>query len=133
MHKVPQRFTEKDTEVISKIVIGRAIEVHRHLGPGLLESAYQECLYFELVNIGLRVRKEIPMPLVYKEVKLDQGYRIGLLVEEKVIIELKTVEEFTDVHEAQILTYLKLGGYKLGLLLNFNRKMLKDGIKRYIL
>ena len=117
---------------ISKKIIGCAIEVHKQLGPGLLESAYQECLLYELKHAGLKVRKEKPMPIVYKEVKLDHGYRIDLLVEEKVVIEIKTVEAFTDVHTAQVLTYLRLGDYKLGLLLNFHVAMLKRGIKRII-
>ncbi|MFT6872292.1 MAG: GxxExxY protein [Roseivirga sp.] len=117
---------------ISKQIIGAAIEVHKALGPGLLESAYQECLYFELVNMGLSVRKEVPRPIVYKDVKLDHGYRIDLLVEEQVVVELKTVEFLADVHFAQTLTYLKLGNYKLGLLINFNVTLLKDGIKRII-
>jgi len=117
---------------ISKIIIGKAIEVHKALGPGLLESAYQECLYYELVESGLKVEKEKPMPIIYKEVKLDHGYRIDLLVEDKVVVENKTVDAILDVHEAQILTYLKLGDYKLGLLLNFNVPLLKNGIRRYV-
>jgi GxxExxY protein len=118
---------------ISNIVLGKAIEVHKQLGPGLLESAYQECLYYELINEGLKVEKEKALPIIYKEIKLDHGYRIDLLIENKVVIELKTVEFLTDVHTAQILTYMKLGHYKLGLLLNFNVKLLKEGIKRFIL
>jgi GxxExxY protein len=118
---------------ISKEIIGCAIEVHKQLGPGLLESAYQECLYYELVQKGLNVLKEVPRPIVYKDVKLDHGYRIDLLVEGKVVIEIKTVESFTDVHLAQILTYMKLGNYKLGLLINFHVMMLKNGIRRVIL
>ncbi len=117
---------------ISKKIIGCAIDVHKQLGPGLLESAYQECLLYELQQAGLKVIKEKPMPIVYKEVKLNHGYRIDLLVENKVVIELKTVEAFTDVHTAQVLTYLRLGDYKLGLLLNFHVTMLKNGIKRII-
>jgi len=117
---------------LSKIIIGCAIEVHKHLGPGLLESAYQECLLYELKNAGLNIQKEKPMPIVYKEVKLDHGYRIDLLVENKVVIEIKTIEALNDVHLAQVLTYLKLGNYKLGLLLNFQVSMLKNGIKRII-
>jgi len=117
---------------LSKIIIGCAIEVHKQLGPGLLESAYQECLYYELKQKGLKVQKEKPMPIVYKEVKLDHGYRIDLLVEERVVIEIKTVEMFNDVHTAQVLTYLRLGNYKLGLLLNFQTTILKNGIKRVI-
>ncbi len=117
---------------LSKIILGCAIEVHKQLGPGLLESAYQECLFYELKQKGLKVRKEKPMPIIYKEVKLDHGYRIDLLVEEKVVIEIKTVEYFTDVHLAQVLTYLRLGNYKLGILLNFHTTVLKNGIKRII-
>jgi len=117
---------------ISNIVIGKAIEVHKHLGPGLLESAYQECLYYELLQSGLKVQKEKPMPIVYKEIKLDHGYRIDILVEDKVVVEIKTVEYLNNVHFAQVLTYLRLGNYKLGLLLNFHVTKLKDGIKRII-
>ncbi len=117
---------------ISRKIIGHAIDVHRALGPGLLESAYRECLYFDLVQRGFDVHKEKPMPVIYKDVKLDHGYRIDLLVENKVVIEIKTVECFTDVHIAQILTYLRLGNYKLGLLINFHVPVLKDGIKRVI-
>ncbi|MCX7550792.1 GxxExxY protein [Xanthomarina sp. F2636L] len=118
------RLTEK--------IIGAAINVHRVLGPGLLESAYQECLFYELEIMGLSVSREVAMPIVYKDIKLDHGYRIDLLVENKVVIELKTVECFTDVHTAQILTYMKLGNYPLGLLINFHTKLLKNGIKRFI-
>lgn len=118
---------------ISNKIIGCAIEVHRILGPGLLESAYEECLFYELSNSGLDVKKEIPMPLIYKEIKLDHGYRMDLLVENKVVIEIKTVEAFTEVHAAQMLTYLKLGGYKLGLLMNFHVNLMKNGIKRYVM
>jgi GxxExxY protein len=124
---------EKDENSLSNIIIGCAIEVHKHLGPGLLESAYQECLYHELLLAGLSVQKEKPMPIVYKDVKLNHGYRIDLLVNNKVVIEIKTVESFTDVHTAQVLTYLKLGNYKLGFLFNFYVTSLKSGIKRIIL
>ena len=117
---------------ISRKIIGCAIDVHRELGPGLLESAYQECLFYELNKAGLHTQKEVPMPIVYKEVKLDHGYRMDLLIENKVVIELKTVEFLTDVHTAQMLTYLRLGQYKLGLLMNFHVAVLKDGIKRII-
>ena len=123
---------EKTENELSNIIIGCAIEVHRQLGPGLLESANQECLYYELKNQGLHVVKEKPMPIVYKDVKLDHGYRLDLLVNNKVVIEIKTVEAFTEVHTAQVLTYLKLGNYKLGLLLNFYVSALKSGIKRII-
>ena len=125
-------MNEKNENELSNIIIGCAIEVHKKLGPGLLESAYQECLYYELKKSGLSVIKEKPMPIIYKDVKLDHGYRIDLLVNNKVVIEIKTVEMFTDVHIAQVLTYLKLGEYKLGLLLNFHVTTLKNGIKRII-
>lgn len=117
---------------LSKIIIGCAIEVHKRLGPGLLESAYQECLYYELVQKGLDIKKEKSLPIVYKDVKLDHGYRLDLLVNNKVVIEIKTVEAFTDVHTAQVLTYLRLGNYKLGLLLNFHVTTLKNRLKRVI-
>jgi len=118
---------------LSNLIIGKAIEIHKVLGPGLLESAYKECLYYELISSGLKVEKEKPLPIVYKEIKLEQGYRIDLLVENKVVIELKTVEAFTDVHMAQVLTYLKFGNFKLGLLLNFNVTLLKNGLKRFVM
>ena len=117
---------------ISNIVIRCAIDIHKALGPGLLESAYQECLIYKLRKEGLKVEKEKPMPLVFEEVKLDCGYRIDLLVENKVVIELKSVEALNDVHLAQTLTYMKLGNYKLGLLMNFNVSLLKHGIKRVV-
>lgn len=116
---------------LTEKVIGLAIEVHRHLGPGLLESSYQKCLHYEIKKSGLMIEKEKSMPVVYKEIELDHGYRIDLLVEERLVIELKTVESFTNVHIAQMITYLKLGGYSTDLLINFNTKMLKDGIKRF--
>lgn len=122
----------EELNALSYKVIGLAIEVHRQLGPGLLESAYQACLIYELQKAGLKVEKEISLPISYKEIKLDQGYRIDLLIEDKLVIELKTVEDFTSVHFAQILTYLKLGEYPLGMLINFNSKILKNNIKRFI-
>jgi len=115
---------------LATTTIGKAIEVHRALGPGLLESAYQECLCFELRESGLFVEREKPMPIVYKGVHLEHGYRLDLLVENKLVIELKTVDIILDVHEAQLLTYLKLGGYKLGLLINFRVPLLREGITR---
>lgn len=117
---------------IANMIIGCALDVHKSLGPGLLESAYKECLFYKLQQLGLYVEKEKPMPLVFEEVKLECGYRIDLLVENKVIIELKSVDALTDVHLAQTLTYMKLGNYKLGLLINFNVSLLKQGIKRVI-
>lgn len=120
-----------DEKLTSK-VIECAIKVHRALGPSLLESAYRECLYYELTSNSLTVVKEKPMPIIYEEVKLDHGYRLDLLVENELVIELKTVECFTDVHFAQLLTYLRFGNYPLGLLLNFHVTLLKHGIKRVI-
>jgi GxxExxY protein len=117
---------------LSNRVIGLAIEVHSALGPGLLESSYKECLFYKIGNSGLYVEKEKPMPLVFEQVKLDCGYRIDLLVENKLVIEIKSVEALNNVHLAQTLTYMKLGNYKLGLLMNFNVVKLKEGIKRVI-
>ena len=116
---------------LTEIVIGCAIEVHRNLGPGLLESAYQECLFYELKSYGLYVERELNLPIIYKEIKIDHGYRIDLLVENRLVVELKTVEKFTDVHTAQILTYMRLGEFSTGILINFNTKLLKDGLKRF--
>ena len=124
--------SRRELDAISYKIIGLAIEVHRELGPGLLESAYQECLFYELINLGLSVEKQKALPIIYKDIKLDHGYRIDLLIENKVVLELKTVESFSDVHFAQILTYLKLGNYPLGLLINFDSKILKNNIKRFI-
>ena len=132
------RTTEIKTEImeLNKItgkIIGCAIEVHRLLGPGLLESAYEECLAYELSSIGLKAERQKPVPVIYKEIHLECGYRIDILVEDQVIIELKTVENFCPVHEDQILTYMKFAQKRIGLLLNFNVTVLKDGIRRYIL
>ncbi len=117
-------------EEIAKKVIGCAIKVHKALGPGLLESAYKECLYYEMIKAGLFVEKEKPMPLIYEEVKLEIGYRIDLLVEKKLVIEIKSKEALNDVDLAQTLTYLKIGDFRLGLLINFNVTLLKNGLKR---
>jgi len=117
---------------LSNKIIGLAIEVHNALGPGLLESAYKECLFYNIKQAGLFVVKEKPMPLIFNEVKLDCGYRLDLLVENKLVIEIKSVEELNDIHLAQILTYLKLGDFRLGLLINFNVLRLKDGIRRVV-
>lgn len=117
---------------ISEKVIGSAIQVHKELGPGLLESSYEECLYFELRESGLYVEKQKPLPLFYKETKLDCGYRVDMLVENKLIIEVKSVDALNDVHLAQVLTYLKLSKCKLGLLINFNVVLVKEGIKRVV-
>lgn len=117
---------------ISKLIIGLSIDVHKSLGPGLLESSYKECLYYKIRKEGYFVEKEKPMPLIFEEVKLDCGYRIDLLVERKVVVEIKSVEVLNDIHIAQVLTYLKLGHCKLGLLINFNVVLLKEGIKRVV-
>jgi len=117
---------------LSNKIIGLAIEVHTGLGPGLLESAYKECLFYKIGKSGISVEKEKSMPLVFDEVRLDCGYRIDLVAENKLVIEIKSVEALNDIHLAQTLTYLKLGNYKLGLLINFNVVKLKDGIKRII-
>jgi len=118
--------------LLTEKIIGAAIRVHKELGPGLLESAYQACLYYELLKSGLRVEKEKPIPLIYDEVRLEIGYRVDLLVEDKIIVELKAVECLNNIHIAQILTYLKLNNNKYGLLINFNVILLKDGVKRLI-
>ncbi|MCY7353411.1 MAG: GxxExxY protein [Cytophagaceae bacterium] len=118
---------------IAHQVIGLALQVHTALGPGLLESAYKECLAYKIMKVGLFVEKEKPMPLVFEEVKLECGYRIDLLVENKLVLELKSVDSLNDVHLAQILTYMRLGHFGLGLLINFNVARLKEGIRRVIL
>lgn len=117
---------------ISKVIFDAALKVHRALGPGLLESSYEECLFYELKKYGVEVQKQKTLPLIYEEVKLDIGYRIDLIVENKVIIELKAVEVLNDIHLAQLLTYLKLSNCKLGMLINFNVKLIKNGIKRVV-
>jgi GxxExxY protein len=119
------RLTEK--------VIGLAIEVHRQLGPGLLESAYEECLCLELQEAGLAFRRQVPLPITYKSIRLDCGYRLDLLIEDQPILELKAIEGLLPIHEAQVLTYMKLSGVRTGLLLNFNSVILKNGIRRLML
>jgi len=122
-----------EMDQITHEILDSAYKVHTKLGPGLLESSYQACLVYELKEKGLKVEVEKALPLIYEEVKLDCGYRIDILVENQVIVELKTVDSFNDVHIAQVLTYLKLSGNHVGLLINFYTKSLKDGIKRLIL
>ena len=136
-------LTPRSTEVMVDVnykysgltgkIIGCAIEVHKSLGPGLLESAYEECLSYELERAGLKVERQKALPVVYKEIKLDFGYRIDILVEDTVVIELKSVDVLNPVHEAQILTYLKFSEKKVGLLINFNVTLLKNGLKKYIM
>ncbi len=120
-------------EELSDQVIGAAIEVHKALGPGLLESAYEECLCYELSRRGVPFEKQKPIPVTYKEVKLDCGYRIDILVAGKIVVEAKSVEKLLKVHEAQLLTYMRLGGFEVGLLINFNECVLKDGLVRRVL
>ncbi|UCH64818.1 MAG: GxxExxY protein [Ignavibacterium sp.] len=117
---------------LSNKIIGAAIELHKLLGPGLLESAYENALAYDLKEIGFKVNQQVPMPFVYKEIKLDVGYRLDLLIEEIVIVEVKSVDMLAPVHYSQLLTYLKLSKLKLGLLINFNTKLLNDGIHRVV-
>ena len=119
-------------EELTDKIIKAAIEVHKILGPGLLESAYEECFVYELIKMGLSIKKQLMIPIKYKDIKLKTKYRLDLLVEDKVIIELKSVEKLTPIHEAQLITYLKLSGYRVGLLINFNEKLLTNGIIRRI-
>ncbi|MEO8664160.1 MAG: GxxExxY protein [Ignavibacteria bacterium] len=121
-----------DENELSNKIIGLAIEVHSSLGPGLLENIYKECLYYKIVKSGLKVEKEKPLAVIFEDVKLDCGYRIDLLIEDKLLLELKCVESRNSVHLAQSLTYLRLGKYKLGLIINFNVIKLRDGIKRVV-
>jgi GxxExxY protein len=117
---------------VSKVIFDAGLKVHRQLGAGLLESAYEECLYYELQKSGLLIEKQKPMPLIYDDIKLDIGYRIDLLVERKVVVEIKSVESLNEIHIAQVLTHLKLSNCKLGLLINFNSVLFKNGVKRLI-
>jgi GxxExxY protein len=122
-----------ENDPLTENLLGLAIEVHRQLGPGLLESAYEECLCYELKQNGIPFRRQVALPVVYKAVRLDCGYRMDIVVDGQVIVELKTVERLLPVHEAQMLTYMKLSGIRTGLLLNFNSAVLKDGIRRLML
>lgn len=121
---------KEETDSLTSAIISGAIEVHRKLGPGLLETAYEVCLMYELHHRKLKVEQQKALPVCYKDVKLDCGYRLDLVVEEQVIIEIKSVNAIAAIHEAQLLSYLKLSDYKRGLLINFNVKLLKDGIRR---
>ncbi len=118
---------------LTEQIIGLAIEVHRHLGPGLLESAYEECLCSELRQAGIEHHRQVPLPIVYKDVRLNCGYRMDIVVRQKVIIEIKAIERILPLHEAQILTYLRLSGLRIALLMNFNSVVLKDGLRRLVL
>ncbi len=125
------RHTARDP--LTEKVIGLAIDVHRGLGPGLLESAYEECLCFELKSHDVSFRRQVSLPVVYKSVELNCGYRMDIVVDDKLVVELKTVERLLPLHDAQLLTYLKLSGIQTGLLLNFNTPVLKDGVRRLVL
>jgi GxxExxY protein len=127
-----REYSIKQENELSNKIIGLAIEVHRHLGPGLLESAYEECLCQELVRNNLTFERQKPLPIVYKGTKLDCGYRLDIVVEKLIIIELKAIEQIAPIHQAQLLTYLKLSHLKLGLIINFNVPILKEGIKRMV-
>ncbi len=117
----------------SNKLIGLAIEVHRHLGPGLLESAYEDCLAYEMKQNGMTFRRQVPLPVIYKGIKLDCAYRLDFVVDGYLILEIKSVERLLPIHEAQLLTYLKISGLRLGLLLNFNVPLLRDGIRRMVI
>lgn len=125
-------YTEKQYNELSDKIIGCAIEVHKQLGLGLLESVYEICMYKELSRTGLNIKKQVPVPVLYKEELLDKEFIIDILVEDKIVLEIKSLETILPVHEAQLVTYLKLSGFKLGLLLNFNVELMKKGIKRKI-
>lgn len=127
-----RRDAEDDLSDLTQRVIGACIEIHRALGPGLLESAYEECLCYELARMGLRFTRQQPLPVVYKEIRLACGYQMDIVVENSLILELKAIEHILPVHEAQLLTYLKLTGLSLGLLINFNVSVLKYGIRRIV-
>lgn len=119
--------------MLTEKIIGSAIQVHKILGPGMLESVYEECLTFELKKINLTIERQRPIPVIYKDIKLDCGYRIDMLVENKILVELKSIESFSQIHTAQILTYMRFAKIKVGLLINFNVTVLKKGIKRFVL
>jgi GxxExxY protein len=124
---------ENELNQVTEKIIGAAIEVHRHLGPGLLESTYEACLMYELQHLHLHVEQQVPLPILYKQMQLEKAYRIDLLIEQDVIVEVKAVEQIAPIHEAQILSYLKHAGKRVGLLLNFNVKLLKNGgIRRFV-
>ncbi len=118
---------------LTGMIIGAAIEVHRSLGPGLLESAYEECLCRELMLRGIKFRRQLPIPLEYKGIKLEKGYQLDLLIENTVVVEIKSVESIHPIFEAQVLTYMRLGDWKIGLILNFNVEVLKNGVRRFVL
>lgn len=133
LHRVSQsKLSAMIEDEITQEILSCAFKVHSELGPGLLESAYEECLYYEIISRGIKAVKQKTLPLVYRDVKLDAGYRIDIWVEKKVVVEIKSVDALNEIHQAQVLTYLKLSGSRIGLLINFNVKSLKNGIKRLI-
>jgi len=122
-----------DRYALTERVIGLAIEVHRHLGPGLLESAYEECLCYELATHDIEFARQVALPITYKEIKLDCGYRMDLVIDRSLVIEIKAIERLNPIHDAQLLTYLRLSGHRIGLLMNFHAILLKDGLRRLML
>ena len=128
----PVDYTNRPHDALTKKIIGAAIQVHRALGPGLLESSYETCLIYELLQEGLKVERQKAIPIRYKDINLDCGYRLDLLVEEKIILEIKSVNELAKIHEAQLVTYLRLSGCQVGLLINFNVRILRQGLRRII-
>ena len=131
--KTPRKDLPEDLERLATVVVDAAIKVHSVLGPGLLESVYEACLAYELTNRGLKVASQVWLPIIYEGMKLDAGLRIDLLIEDQIVIELKSVETILPVHHAQLITYLKLSGHRLGFLMNFNARLLKDGLHRRVL
>jgi len=131
--RVPEGEVKSREDELSREIVGAAIEVHRELGPGLLESVYQTCLAHEMILRGITIEVEKPLPVTYKGIHLDAGYRVDLLVEEKVVVEVKAVDDLAAIHEAQVMTYLRIGGYKLGMLINFGKPVLREGIKRIVM
>jgi GxxExxY protein len=131
--KAPRPAISSQTDEIAREIVDSAYQVHRALGPGLLESVYETCLVHELVKRGLKLERQVSMPVVYDSIRLDAGLRLDLVVEQQVVVELKVVEALLPVHEAQLLTYLKLSGHRLGVLINFNVPRIKDGIRRMAL
>ena len=131
--RVNKGTMKMEFDELSNRVIGCAIEVHKQLGPGLLESAYERCLSYELTAVGIRHSVQPELPIDYKSIKLENGYRVDVLIENNLIVELKSVDRILPIHEAQLLTYMKLAGIKTGLLINFNVCRLKDGLKRFVL
>jgi len=127
-----EKISSEQLNQITETIVGAAIEVHRALGPGLLESAYESCLAFELAQRGLKVEQQKPLPIVYRDVRLECGYRLDLLVENQVIVEIKSADSLLPIHKAQLLSYLKLSGCHVGLLINFNVRILKEGVARVV-